>query len=92
MGDIASVVISNCTRDFDKEYHYIIPDKFKDVVKPGMRVIMPFGKGDAPREAYIQDIDEKSERSGLKNIGKDVEKEPVLRRRMIELAEWMKKR
>ncbi|GAE86837.1 hypothetical protein [Acetivibrio straminisolvens] len=38
---IASVAVSNATRKFDKDYHYIIPDKYIDSIVPGMRVIVP---------------------------------------------------
>ena len=92
MGNIASVVISNCTREFDKEYHYIIPDKFKNYVKRGSRVIVPFGKSDAPKEAFVINILEKSDRSDLKTIIKAVNEKQILSEMMLNLASWMKKR
>lgn len=92
MGNIASVIINNCTREFDKEYHYLIPDKMKNDIVPGIRVIVPFGKGDLPREAYVLEVLESSERNDLKSIKKTVDKNPLLNRNMIELARWMKDR
>jgi len=41
MNNIASIAISNTTRKFDKDYHYIIPDKYIGSIVPGMRVIVP---------------------------------------------------
>jgi primosomal protein N' (replication factor Y) len=35
------VVISNSTREFDKEDHYIIPDALEGKVVSGVRVIVP---------------------------------------------------
>ena len=66
MYKIAAVVISNCTRKFDKEYHYIIPCELKDAINTGNRVIVPFGKGNRHVEGYVFDIIEKSEIEGFK--------------------------
>ncbi|HQA58187.1 MAG TPA: hypothetical protein PK033_09970, partial [Acetivibrio sp.] len=60
MRNIASVVIKNSTRKFDKEYHYIIPDEYIDKVVPGVRVIVPFGKSNRLMEAYVLDTCEKA--------------------------------
>jgi primosomal protein N' (replication factor Y) len=92
MKNIASVVISNCTREFDKEYHYIIPDEIKENIKPGMRVIVPFGRTNMLKEAYVLDILDSSSWDKLKSIKKLIDEEPVLSRNMLELSSWMKDR
>lgn len=92
MYKIAAVVISNCTRKFDKEYHYIIPCELKDAINTGNRVIVPFGKGNRHVEGYVFDIIEKSEIEGLKKIKDIVDSKPLLSSSMIRLAKWMKKR
>ena len=53
---IASVVLSNATRAFDKEYYYLIPMDLAGKIKPGIRVMVPFGAGNSPREAYVIDV------------------------------------
>lgn len=92
MSNIAVVVISNATREFDKEYHYTIPDSLLDKVKAGVRVIVPFGKSNRLKEAYVLDKVSKTEYSGLKEIKKVVDDEPVLSEKMLKLAAWMKDR
>ncbi|HHW47149.1 MAG TPA: primosomal protein N' [Clostridiaceae bacterium] len=92
MGNIASVVISNCTREFDKEYHYLIPDKLLGSVKPGVRVIVPFGAANRPREAYVLSLPDSTDFTGLKEIQKVLDKDPVLNEDVIELVLWMKDR
>lgn len=92
MSKIASVFISKSTRNFDKEYHYIIPNNIKDTVIPGIRVIVPFGKSDRSTEAYVFKILDGSEMNGLKEIKKAIDEKPVLSEEMLELALWMKKR
>jgi len=90
MGDIASVVLSNSTREFDREYHYSIPDNMKGMVVPGVRVIVPFGKANRSMEAYVLDVIDKTEFNELKEIRKVLDDSPVLGKQMIKLACWMK--
>jgi primosomal protein N' (replication factor Y) len=88
--NIASVVISNCTREFDKEYHYQIPENIKGIVKPGMRVIVPFGRSNILKEAYVLDVLDSSSWDNLKSIKKLLDKKPVLSKNMLKLSAWMK--
>ncbi|ODM25604.1 primosomal protein N' [Acetivibrio mesophilus] len=92
MNNIASVAISNSTRKFDKDYHYIIPDKYMDTIVPGMRVIVPFGKSNRLVEGYVLDVLKSPEVSLLKEISSVIDEKPVLKANMIKLAYWMKKR
>jgi len=92
MGNIASVVISNCTREFDKEYHYLIPDNLLGSVKPGVRVIVPFGAANRPREAYVLSLPDSTGFTGLKEVQKVLDNTPVLNEDIIELISWMKER
>jgi len=66
MNNIASIAISNTTRKFDKDYHYIIPDKYIGSIVPGMRVIVPFGKSNRLVEGYVLDVLESPEVSFVK--------------------------
>ena len=92
MHKVAVIVISNCTRKFDKEYHYIIPCEFIDVINIGLRVIVPFGRGDRHVEGYVFDIIERTEIKELKKIKDIIDSKPLLSPSMIRLARWMKKR
>jgi len=90
MEEIISVAISGATRKFDREYHYLAPEGQVTAIKPGMRVIVPFGESDRPVEAYVLDIVGKPVRSGLKRITRIIDDEPVLTPGMLKLAGWMK--
>ena len=92
MISIASVVINGCTRDFDKEYHYSIPGELLGRVKPGMRVIVPFGGSDSLKEAYVLGLTDSSSLNSLKKIKKVVDDNPVLNEKMLSLASWMRDR
>ena len=92
MGNIAEVVISNATRQFDRIYHYRIPEKYFGRVSTGVRVIVPFGKSNQLREGYIIALTDESDFGELKEIVEIVDENPVLDENMIKLARWMRYR
>jgi primosomal protein N' (replication factor Y) len=92
MRKIAVIVIDGTTREFDREYHYLVPDGQSDVVEAGMRAIVPFGKGNSLKEGYIVGFVESSDFTGLKEIKKLIDKKPVLIPPLIDLAVWMRQR
>lgn len=76
----------------DKPFHYIIPDKFREIIKPGMRVIVPFG----PRkvEGYVLgfvDVPE-VEAHELKVIEEILDSFPMLTQDLLNLSKWMAQR
>ncbi len=91
-GSIAVTAIINSTREFDREYDYLIPEDLKGKVVPGVRVAVPFGRGNSSREAYVLSIKNSSDTENLKEIKKVLDKEPVLDESMLYLGEWMKRR
>lgn len=87
-----SVVIQNSTREYDKTYDYIVPEKFLCYIQPGIRVLVPFGKGSHLREAFVLEVKEHSEHTGLKEISQIVDETPVLSEELIELCKYMRNR
>jgi len=92
MDKIAVVAINGTMREFDKPYHYFVPEELSDKLLPGMRVIVPFGNGNSLKEGYVLGFAENSEYGRMKNIKKIIDKKPVLTASQIELAGWMKQR
>lgn len=93
MLNIASVVLSDGLRSFDRIYDYIIPDNISAL--PGMRVLVPFGVKDRLRSAWIIKIrqEENPENSRkLKQIHSLVDDSPLLNEEMLKLSEWIKNR
>lgn len=92
MNNIAEVVISNSIRQFDRVYHYIIPEEYMGKVSPGIRIIVPFGKSNRLTEAYVLGVCSESDYGDLKEIREVVDENSVLSENMIKLAHWMKHR
>ena len=50
---VCRVAISGASYGFDKLYDYDIPAQWAGQVQPGVRVIVPFGRGSHTREAMV---------------------------------------
>ena len=87
---IASVVLSNSTRDFDKEYHYIIPEELIDKIEPGMRVIVPFGRTNVLKEAFVFQVGQ-WDRPVVAFKSNEGDNGPVLLPNMLEGLKTIKK-
>lgn len=86
---IARVAVENTVFSFDKEFSYAVPDALRAVCKAGMRVLVPFGRGNRKRQGIITEI-VTEETDGLKEILSLTDSEPVLSPDMLKVAFFMK--
>ena len=52
---IIKVALCSATRSFDKVYSYLLPDERHVASLTGYRVLVPFGRGDSKRHAWVVD-------------------------------------
>ena len=77
----------------DRCFDYRIPEHLSEKVKVGMKVMVPFGRGNSRREAYVVALrvldipDEK--RAVYKDIFEICANFPALSDQMVKLSEWM---
>ncbi len=90
--NIAEVIIDNSSRNVDKLFHYRIPDDKLDKVQVGVKVLVPFGKGNNKRDAFIVNIVYESEYAQLKEIHDIVDESPLYDEKMVALIKWMRER
>ncbi len=90
MNKTAVIIIKECTRNFDKEYDYIVPEEFLEKVKKGVRVIVPFGASNRLLEGFVLSIKDTHNTNNMKSIHKVIDSEPILTDEMIEVSRWMK--
>lgn len=91
MGHVARIAVSAATFTIDKPYDYAIADSLQDLAVPGMRVLVPFGKGNRNSEGVILSLVSKSDKK-LKHIEKLLDDTPVLSAENLKLALWMSDR
>jgi len=73
-------------------YSYRIPDELSGKIKPGMRVIVPLGRGDRQITGYTLGVETlKQYRQNLKPILECCDESPLCSPNLIELVRWMSK-
>jgi len=86
------VAVAAATYAIDKPYTYLVPDHFIQTIQPGMRVIVPFGRGNRRSEGVILEVCGTEKTEKLKWIAAVLDEEPVLSLENIKLAIWMRER
>ena len=91
-GPVVKVAVSSATYSIDKPYDYLVPEPLADAVRPGVRVIVPFARGNRRCEGLVLAVEEESAYTRLKPIDSVVDDRPVLDASQIKLALWMRDR
>ncbi|MGF7057287.1 primosomal protein N' [Brassicibacter mesophilus] len=88
----AEIIVDNMNTNTDKLFTYIVPNKYINVVRIGMRVLVPFGIGNKLIEGIIISTKQNAEVNikRLKYIDSIINEPPVLSENMIKLSLWMK--
>ena len=89
---IARLAVSAATYAIDKPYDYIVPESLISKVSPGVRVSIPFGRGNRRSEGVVLSVEKATERSMLKTIESVLDDAPIITRDQIKLALWMHER
>ena len=86
---IAKIAISAAVYAIDKPYDYAVPESV--TLLPGMRVRVPFGRGDRMCEGMVLSVAEGGG-EGLKTVSDVMDDAPVLGERMLRLAAFLRER
>ncbi|MGV8152742.1 MAG: primosomal protein N' [Alkaliphilus sp.] len=89
---IAQVVVDRNVYNIDKLFDYLVPKHLESEIKTGMRVVLPFGKGNNIIEGYVLNILHKENNSNLKEIIRSIDIDSVLSKNQIKMIYWMKKK
>ncbi|MGG3451383.1 primosomal protein N' [Domibacillus aminovorans] len=85
--NVASVIVDVAVMQTDRPFDYEIPERWQEVIQPGMRVIVPFG----PRQVqgFVLEIKVDTEIRKLKPIVEPMDIIPVLSEELMKLAHWL---
>ena len=90
--DMVKVAVSAAPYSIDKPYSYLVPDALVAAAVPGVRVMVPFGRGNKESEGLILARVQEPKLPGSKAIRQILDSEPVLDKAGIDLALWMRGR
>lgn len=87
---VAKIAVSAATYWLDKPYDYLIPENMRSLIAPGIRVTVPFSRGNRQSEGIVLGVAEHSDFGDkLKPITSVLDPEPLLTEAQIKLALWM---
>ncbi len=90
--DMVKVAVSAAPYSIDKPYSYLVPESLAAAAVPGVRVMVPFGRGNKEGEGLILARVQEPKLPGSKAIRQILDSEPVLDKAGIDLALWMRGR
>ena len=86
---IAKIAVAAAAFAIDKPYSYRIPDTM--ALQPGVRVIVPFGRGNRRCEGVVLSVEDGGE-GNLKAVERQLDETPVLSPYMLRLAAFLRER
>lgn len=92
---IAKIIVDVPLMQTDQPYSYKVPEEFVDMLEVGMRVHVPFGKGNRLIQGIVLALESQSDEEvadqDLKEIAEVLDFSPVLTQEQLWLAEELRK-
>ena len=92
---IAKIIVDVPLMQTDQPYSYKVPEEFVDMLEAGMRVHVPFGKGNRLIQGIVLGLESQSDEEVavqcLKEIAEVLDFSPVLTQEQLWLAEELRK-
>lgn len=86
---IGKIAVAAANFAIDKPYSYYIPQDMH--LQPGIRVQVPFGRGNRLSEGVVLSVEE-GPNEGLKSVARQLDEEPLLDQTMLKLAAFLRER
>lgn len=84
---IAKVIVDVPALQVDRPFDYMIPEALLEVMRPGMRVSVPFGNRQV--QGFVVEIAETEPNPKLKTIERTMDILPVLNTELMELGDYL---
>lgn len=88
---VAQVIVDVPLMQTDKPYSYAVPQEFAGMLEAGMRVHVPFGKGNRLIQGLVLGLEEKDAAADLKEIAEVLDFSPVLNQEQLWLADQLRR-
>ena len=87
---IAKVAVDKTVYHFDKAFDYTVPSGLLASVKPGCRVMVPFGGADSKRQGMVLALAHQDSAEKLKPVLELLDPAPLLSQESLRLVVWLK--
>lgn len=88
----AKVYVDKTVFHFDKAFDYLIPEELRETLKPGCRVMVPFGNGNRKRQGMVLSVAPQTDLTQrLKPVIMQLDEKPVFDEEMFEVAGFLVK-
>lgn len=85
----AKIAVENTLFAFDKLFSYEIPSALSDKISSGVRVIVPFGRGNTKRVGVVFEITDECD-GKIKPISAAIDEEPIVSEELLNLCKWLR--
>ena len=89
---IARVVVENAAYSFDIPFSYQVPQQMQPDIRPGCRVLVPFGKANRAKQGLVLALEESGEQENLKPLKTLLDYQPLLDSEQLWLLELLHRR
>ncbi|USS87550.1 primosomal protein N' [Fructilactobacillus hinvesii] len=91
---IAEIIVDVPTMQTNLPYSYVVPKELETKIQPGMRVVVPFGKGNRKVEGFVVKVDHDTEKAAtattqLKSLTSLMDLHPVVNTELLKLSQWL---
>ncbi|MDD3242052.1 MAG: primosomal protein N', partial [Bacilli bacterium] len=84
---IIDVLVELSNKNIDKTFSYLVPSQYIDLIKVGIRVLVPFGS--QKLEGFVIKINDSSSSLELKEIIDVIDREVILSEELLELGKYI---
>lgn len=90
MAHIAEVIVDVPVMQTNMPYTYRVPEEYVNQLQKGMRVVVPFGRGDRLVQGFVVNLrQDRQMQNQLKTIESIIDLNPVLNDELLELGQFM---
>lgn len=85
----AAVAVEKTAFHFDRLFSYAVPEELAASVRRGVRVLVPFGRGNRLSQGMVFGVSEEDAKPGLKDIITTLDEESILDEEGFRIVEYM---
>ncbi|MCR5826517.1 MAG: primosomal protein N' [Oscillospiraceae bacterium] len=89
---LAQVAVAGVPYAADRAYTYLVPAAMHSVLRAGMRVTIPFGRGNRRSEGFVLELSHGAPDAHYKPIDAVLDNAPLMGPELLRLVRWMKAR